>query len=88
MTRLTGTTRIAVRRIVIEVNRDMTVEQFEMLDETLKKLGLVKATKVTLHDEQQQSRKPRLPRVAKPLVMPTVLPSQPPDSKPAQTASS
>ena len=88
MTRLPGTTRIAVRRIVIEVNRDMTVEQFEMLDETLKKLGLVKATKVTLHDEQQQPRKPRLPRVAKPLVMPTVLPSQPPDSKPTQTASS
>ena len=88
MTRLPGTTRIAVRRIVIEVNRDMTVEQFEMLDETLKKLGLVKATKVTLHDEQQQPRKPLLPRVAKPLVMPTVLPSQPPDSKPTQTASS
>ena len=88
MTRLPGTTRIAVRRIVIEVNRDLTVEQFEMLDETLKKLGLVKATKVTLHDEQQQARKPRLPRVAKPLAMPTVLPSQPPDSKAAQSASS
>ena len=87
MTRLPGTTRIAVRRIVIEVNRDLTVEQFEMLDETLKKLGLVKATKVTLHD-QQQARKPRAPRPTKPLAMPTVLPSIPPDSKAAQSASS
>ncbi len=48
MTKLPMTTRIGVRRIVIEVNRDLTVEQIEMLDETLKKLGLVKATKVTL----------------------------------------
>jgi hypothetical protein len=85
MTRLPGTTRIAVRRIVIEVNRDLTVEQFEMLDDTLKKLGLVKATKVTLHDEQQP-HKPRPPRASKPLAMPTVLPSQPPDSKTAQSA--
>jgi len=46
------TTRIGVRRIVIEVNRDLTVEQIEMLDETLKRLGLVKGTKVTLHDQQ------------------------------------
>jgi hypothetical protein len=56
------TTRIAVRRIVIEVNRDLTVEQFEMLDETLKKLGLVKTTKVTLHD--QQPHKVRPPRTS------------------------
>ena len=87
MTRLPGTTRIAVRRIVIEVNRDLTVEQFELLDETLKKLGLVKATKVTLHN-QEQPHKPRAPRVAKPLAMPTVLPSLPPDSKTAQSGSS
>ena len=87
MTKLPGTTRIAVRRIVIEVNRDLTVEQFEMLDETLKTLGLVKATKVTLHDEQQP-HKPRAPRVTKPLAMPRVLPSQPPDSKAAQSGSS
>jgi hypothetical protein len=86
MTKLPGTTRIGVRRIVIEVNRDLTVEQFETLDETLKKLGLVKATKVTLHDEEQP-RKPRAPRVSKPLTMPTVLPSQPPESKAAQSNS-
>ncbi len=48
--------RIGVRRIVIEVNRDLTVEQIEMLDETLKKLGLVKATKVTLHNDQQSHK--------------------------------
>ena len=53
MTKLSMMTRIGVRRIVIEVNRDLTVEQIEMLDETLKKLGLVKATKVTLHNDQQ-----------------------------------
>ena len=88
MTKLPGTTRIAVRRIVIEVNRDLTVEQFEMLDETLKKLGLVKATKVTLHDQQQQPHRSKAPRVTKPLTMPTVLPSLPPDSKPAQASSS
>ncbi|HZY46564.1 MAG TPA: hypothetical protein VFE96_02095 [Candidatus Bathyarchaeia archaeon] len=64
MTKLPPTTRIGVRRIVIEVNRDLTVEQFELLDETLKKLGLVKATKVTLHD--QQPHKPRLPRAVNP----------------------
>jgi hypothetical protein len=53
------TTRIGVRRIVIEVNRDLTVEQFEILDETLKKLGLVKTTKVTLHDQQPRKVRPQ-----------------------------
>ena len=62
MTKLPVTTRIGVRRIVIEVNRDLTVEQIEMLDETLKKLGLVKATKVTLHD--QPPRRLRPPRTS------------------------
>ena len=56
MAKLPMTTRIGVRRIVIEVNRDLTVEQIEMLDETLKKLGLVKATKVTLHNDQQSHK--------------------------------
>lgn len=89
MTKLPGTTRIAVRRIVIEVNRDLTVEQFEMLDETLKKLGLVKGTRVTLHDDQShRPRLPKAPRVTKPLVMPPILPSVPPDTKSAQSASS
>jgi hypothetical protein len=62
MTKLPAITRIGVRRIVIEVNRDLTVEQIEMLDETLKKLGLAKGTKVTLHD--QQPRKVRPPRTS------------------------
>jgi len=62
------TTRIGVRRIVIEVNRDLTVEQIEMLDETLKKLGLVKATKVTLHD--QQPHRVRLQRAPQPSKLP------------------
>ncbi len=59
MTKLPMTTRIGVRRIVIEVNRDLTVEQIEMLDETLKRLGLVKATKVTLHDQQLHRVRPQ-----------------------------
>jgi hypothetical protein len=59
MTKLPVTTRIGVRRIVIEVNRDLTVEQIEMLDETLKRLGLVKATKVTLHDQQPRRVRPQ-----------------------------
>jgi len=54
---------------VIEVNRDLTVEQVEMLDETLKKLGLVKATKITLHDQDpRRIRPPRPPPHAKPPV--------------------
>jgi hypothetical protein len=69
MTRQPGTTRIGVRRIVIEVNRDLTVEQIEMLDETLKKLGLVKATRVTLHDQPpHKARAPRLSHPPKPVV--------------------
>ena len=36
------TTRIGVKRIVIEVNRDLTVEQLEILDEALKRAGLVR----------------------------------------------
>ncbi len=59
MTKSPMTTRIGVRRIVIEVNRDLTVEQIEMLDDTLKKLGLVKATKVTLHDQQLHRVRPQ-----------------------------
>ena len=44
-----STTRIGVKRIVIEVNRDLTVEQLEVLDNALKQVGLVKTTKVTFH---------------------------------------
>jgi len=62
MTRVPSTTRIGVRRIVIEVNRDLTIEQLGMLDDTLQRLGLIKATKVTLHD--QQIHKPRQQRAA------------------------
>jgi len=45
----TPSTRIGVKRIVIEVNRDLTVEQLEILDNALKQVGLVQATKVTFH---------------------------------------
>jgi|GEM_PF-2698655 len=45
----TPTTRIGVKRIVIEVNRDLSVEQLEILDNALKQVGLIKTTKVTLH---------------------------------------
>ena len=62
------TTRIGVRRIVIEVNRDLTVEQIQVLDETLKKLGLKDTTKVTLHD--QQPRKVRAVRAPPPITPP------------------
>jgi hypothetical protein len=59
LTKLPMTTRIGVRRIVIEVNRDLTVEQIQMLDETLKKLGLKNTTKVTLHDQQPHRVRPQ-----------------------------
>jgi hypothetical protein len=62
------TTRIGVRRIVIEVNRDLTVEQIEMLDDTLKKLGLKNTTKVTLHE--QQPHRIRLLRAPQPSKLP------------------
>jgi hypothetical protein len=58
------TTRIGVKRIVIEVNRDLTVEQFEILDDALKRAGLVKETKVTFHNHEP--RKPRTQRVSHP----------------------
>ena len=64
MTKVPVTTRIGVRRIVIEVNRDLTIEQLGMLDDTLQRLGLIKATRVTLHD--QQPHKPRQPRAPQP----------------------
>jgi hypothetical protein len=70
MTKMSMTTRIGVRRIVIEVNRNLTVEQIEMLDETLKKLGLVKATKVTLHDQQPHRVRPQ--RTPQPGKLPVV----------------
>jgi hypothetical protein len=56
------TTRIGVKRIVIEVNRDLTVEQLEILDDALKRAGLVKETKVTFHSHEP--RKPRTARVS------------------------
>ncbi len=64
MTKIPVTTRIGVRRIVIEVNRDLTIEQLGMLDDTLQRLGLIKATRVTLHD--QQLHKPRQQRAFQP----------------------
>jgi hypothetical protein len=84
MTKLPAITRIGVRRIVIEVNRDLTVEQIEMLDETLKKLGLAKGTKVTLHDQPRKVRPSRTPPPSGQIVEhnPNILPS--PDSRTAQ----
>jgi hypothetical protein len=58
------TTRVGVKRIVIEVNRDLTVEQLEILDDALKRVGLVKTTKVTFHNHE--SHKPRAPRASHP----------------------
>src|SRR5207245_8462184 len=58
------TTRIGVKRIVIEVNRDLTVEQLEILDDALKRAGLVKETKVTFHN--REGHKPRTPRPSHP----------------------
>ena len=84
MTKIPVTTRIGVRRIVIEVNRDLTIEQLGMLDDTLQRLGLIKATKVTLHD--QQLHKPRQQRAPQPKT-PVVENSQqnvPPEVKSAQ----
>jgi hypothetical protein len=64
MNKVPVTTRIGVKRIVIEVNRDLTIEQLGMLDDTLQRLGLIKATRVTLHD--QPPHKPRQPRALQP----------------------
>jgi hypothetical protein len=87
MTKMSMTTRIGVRRIVIEVNRDLTVEQIEMLDETLKKLGLVKATKVTLHDQQPHRVRPqRTPQIGKLPVVENNQPNVPSEVKGAQSS--
>jgi hypothetical protein len=53
---------------VIEVNRDLTIEQLGMLDDTLQRLGLIKATRVTLHDQQlHKPRQQRPPQPRKPI---------------------
>jgi len=61
MNKVPVTTRIGVKRIVIEVNRDLTIEQLGMLDDTLQRLGLIKATRVTLHDQQLHKPRPQRP---------------------------
>jgi len=69
MTKIPVTTRVGVRRIVIEVNRDLTIEQLGMLDDTLQRLGLIKATRVTLHDQQLHKARPqRAPQPKRPAV--------------------
>ncbi len=85
MTKIPVTTRIGVKRIVIEVNRDLTIEQLGMLDDTLQRLGLIKATRVTLHD--QQLHKPRLQRAPQPKrpVVENNPQSVPPEAKSAQS---
>ncbi len=81
------TTRIGVRRIVIEVNRDLTVEQIEMLDETLKKLGLKNTTRVTLHDQQPHRVRPMRPAMPGKLPVPeNAQPSVPSENKGTQTS--
>ena len=55
------TTRIGVKRIVIEVNRDLSVEQLEILDNALKQVGLVKATKVMFHSPRVHKPRPAKP---------------------------
>ena len=57
-----SSTRIGVKRIVIEVNRDLSVEQLEILDNALKQVGLVKTTKVMFHHAPRVHK----PRPAKP----------------------
>jgi hypothetical protein len=57
-----STTKISVKRIVIDVNRTLTVEQLADLDETLKRLGLVKTTKVTLHHHNNETHRTRSPK--------------------------
>ena len=60
-----STTRIGVKKIVIEVNRDLTVEQLEILDNALKQVGLVKTTKVMFHTRAPHTvHKPRPARPA------------------------
>jgi hypothetical protein len=62
----TPTTRIGVKRIVIEVNRDLTVEQLEILDNALRQVGLIKTTKVTLHTRTAHKPRPMKPAAAHP----------------------
>ena len=70
---------------MIEVNRDLTIEQLGMLDDTLQRLGLIKATRVTLHD--QQLHKPRQQRALQPKrpVVENSPQNVPPDAKSAQS---
>ncbi len=56
-----ASTRIGVKRIVIEVNRDLTVEQLEILDNALKQVGLVKTTKVMFHTPRAHKPRPAKP---------------------------
>jgi len=85
MTKIPVTTRIGVRRIVIEVNRDLTIEQLGMLDDTLQRLGLIKATKVTLHDQQlHKPRQQRPPQPKRPVVENSPQ-DVPPEAKSAQS---
>ena len=69
MNKVPVTTRIGVRRIVIEVNRDLTIEQLGMLDDTLQRLGLIKTTRVTLHNQPPHKPHPqRAPQPKRPVV--------------------
>jgi len=88
MTKIPVTTRIGVRRIVIEVNRDLTIEQLGMLDDTLQRLGLIKATRVTLHDQQLHKARPqRAPQPKRPVGENTPQ-TVPPEARSAQSTGS
>ncbi len=88
MTKIPVTTRIGVRRIVIEVNRDLTIEQLGMLDDTLQRLGLIKATKVTLHDQQLHKARPQRPPQPKRQVVENSQQNVPPEARSAQSTGS
>ncbi|OLD11254.1 MAG: hypothetical protein AUI93_05160 [Crenarchaeota archaeon 13_1_40CM_3_52_10] len=88
MTKIPVTTRIGVRRIVIEVNRDLTIEQLGMLDDTLQRLGLIKATRVTLHDQQLHKPRQQRPPQPKRQVVENTPQTVPPEARSAQSTGS
>ena len=88
MTKIQVTTRIGVRRIVIEVNRDLTIEQLGMLDDTLQRLGLIKATRVTLHDQQLHKARPQRVLQPKRPLAENIPQNVPPEVKSAQNSGS
>ncbi|HYY91960.1 MAG TPA: hypothetical protein VE955_08220 [Candidatus Dormibacteraeota bacterium] len=53
---------------MIEVNRDLTVEQLEIIDNALRQVGLVKTTRVMFHNRAPHpAHRPRAPKSAHPI---------------------